>query len=147
MSERPIAITIPDASSRRRPNSLLSELGDSGCYQLLMVLDEDVTLRIGALGKLNFKKDHYLYTGRAKRGLKSRIRRHISMKKKKRWHIDYLLTRVRITKIFYYHGRLDECIINNEVLKRVKGQVVKNFGSSDCRCEGHLIRVDEEPNL
>jgi sugar fermentation stimulation protein A len=112
-----------------------------------MVLDEDVSLRIGALGKINFKKGYYLYTGRAKQGLKSRVRRHLRRKKRKRWHIDYLLSRVRITKIFYYHGRLDECIINEEVQKKVKGRAVKNFGSSDCRCGGHLIRVDEEPDL
>jgi Uri superfamily endonuclease len=112
-----------------------------------MALNEDVTLTIGALGRMKFNKGYYLYTGRAKRGLRSRVGRHLRKKKKRRWHIDYFLTRGRIIKIFYYHGRLDECIINYEVLKRVKGQVVKNFGSSDCRCRGHLIRIDEEPDL
>ena len=119
---------------------------DSGCYQLLIKLEYDRRVKIGALGPVLFKAGYYIYTGRAKRGLESRVRRHLGETKKKHWHIDYLLEKCEIVDIFYYRGRLDECIINGERLKGLKKhRIIRKFGSSDCKCSGHLIWTDERP--
>jgi len=119
---------------------------DSGCYQLLIKLEHDRRIKIGALGLILFKAGYYIYTGRAKRGLESRVRRHLGKDKKKHWHIDFLLEKCEIVDIFYFRGRLDECIINSERLKSLKKyRIMRKFGSSDCNCPGHLIWTDERP--
>ena len=113
---------------------------DTGCYQLVIRIKKGSAIKIGALGRLHFARGLYIYTGRAARGLKKRVERHLRKRKRKHWHIDYLLKKGSIEKVFYYPGRLDECIINEEMLKKINGgSLVKGFGSSDCRCPGHLI--------
>ncbi|RKY43499.1 MAG: GIY-YIG nuclease family protein, partial [Candidatus Omnitrophota bacterium] len=68
----------------------------------------DKEIKIGRLGQIEFKKGIYLYVGSAKKGLISRLRRHISKKKKLFWHIDYFLSqeKVSIEKIWLTY--LDE---------------------------------------
>lgn len=122
------------------------EKPDSGCYQLIIKLIADRRIRVGALGIITFKEGFYIYTGRAARGLNSRVQRHLRKVKKKRWHIDYLLEKSDIIKVIYFRGRLDECIINAEQFRKLKNaRLVKKFGSSDCRCDGHLIWMEKIP--
>jgi len=136
---------IPADSSRNRPNSHCKILPDSGCYQLIILLAESKSAKIGALGELNFKKGYYIYTGRAKRNLIKRVERHQAKEKKLRWHIDYLLQYSRIMQIIYYAKRLDECIINKNMAKLTNGDFIARFGSSDCKCESHLIWTKKAP--
>ncbi|PKK83539.1 MAG: DUF123 domain-containing protein [candidate division Zixibacteria bacterium HGW-Zixibacteria-1] len=126
----------------------MTECGpDSGCYQIVTRLDSPCKVRIGALGIINFETGFYIYTGRAQKGLQMRVQRHLRHRKKKFRHIDYLLEKLEIVDIFYFHGRLDECIINMDSLKSLKNaRIIKKFGSSDCRCPGHLIWTDERPS-
>jgi len=97
----------------------------------------DKEIKIGRLGQIEFKKGTYLYVGSAKKGLISRLRRHISKKKKLFWHIDYFLSqeKVSIEKIWLTY--LDECFTSKFILRDT--EVVKGFGSPDCRCLGHLF--------
>ncbi len=121
---------------------------DSGCYQLLIEFRKKRKIKIGALGEIMFPTGYYVYTGRAKKGLRKRVERHCRTHKKRHWHIDYLLEKSNIIKVFYYPGRLDECRIHKEGLDSMKdSQVVKYFGSSDCGCEGHLFRTERKPSL
>jgi len=95
---------------------------------------------------ISFKAGYYIYTGRAKKNLEKRVQRHLRGDKKKHWHIDYLLKKSNIVDIFYFYERLDECIINGECFNSLKNaRIIRNFGSSDCRCPGHLIWTDERP--
>lgn len=119
---------------------------DCGCYQLVLKLNKTLLLKIGKLGEINFRKGFYIYTGRSKKGLKARVERHKRKEKKRHWHIDYLLAVAVIRKIFYYRSRFDECIINMKTNKLIKDSAIVNgFGSSDCRCRGHLIFTKEMP--
>jgi len=119
---------------------------DSGCYQLVIRLDRERRIKIGALGTIAFAPGYYVYTGRAKKNFEKRIQRHLRNEKKKHWHIDYLLEKSKIVDIFYFHGRLDECIINRTRLNGLKNyRIIAKFGSSDCRCPGHLVWTDERP--
>ena len=124
----------------------MSKNSNSGCYQLILKLPHDRRIRIGALGIIGFKAGYYIYTGRAVKGLEKRVQRHLRVEKKKHWHIDYLLKKSDIVDIFYFYDRLDECIINRERFDSLKNaRIIKKFGSSDCRCPGHLIWTDERP--
>jgi Uri superfamily endonuclease len=115
---------------------------DSGCYRLLIELGRDCRIRIGGKGSVSFKKGTYIYTGRSKRNLQKRIERHCRREKKLHWHIDYFLRKGRISEIFLFPGRLDECRINGMIFEEYpNASYVKGFGSSDCRCPGHLIRI------
>ena len=119
----------------------------SGSYILVILVQKEISLYIGSLGLTNFKKGYYLYVGSAmgKKGsttLINRIRRHVLPpdKKKKHWHIDYLLENestsfVQILLIPSTHKI--ECIISNELKEHCDG-FIENFGSSDCTCRSHL---------
>ncbi len=117
---------------------------DSGAYQLIASLGKRKTVRVGALGQFSFEPGVYVYTGRASRNLGARIRRHLSDEKKLRWHIDYLLQWLQVDRIHVHPGRAhDECIINLATFEALGGVFpVRGFGSSDCTCPSHLVRLD-----
>ena len=60
-------------------------------YPLMVGLVHPAEVRVGALGRFRFPAGHYVYTGSALRGIESGIQRHLSARKKRHWHIDYLL--------------------------------------------------------
>ncbi len=106
-------------------------------YQIYINLYKVTKIKVGKLGICYFPSGIYIYTGSAKKNMKQRITRHLSNKKNKHWHIDYLLLNKNsnIFKIEKYST--NECIIN----KKTKGKiVVRGFGSSDCKrgCLSHL---------
>lgn len=109
-----------------------------GSYILLIKLDENISIDIGKLGKLDFCKGFYVYVGSALNGLESRINRHLRKNKNIHWHIDYLLNFAKISDIYYFENSVkDECIIANNFEKKLLN--VKDFGSSDCKCKSHLF--------
>jgi Uri superfamily endonuclease len=115
-----------------------------GIYVLIIAVDKDISVDTGALGNLDFEKGLYAYVGSAQNSLEERVKRHLRTQKAKFWHIDYLLAdpRVKVLKVFYKRaGRPEECKIAKILAK--KGFPIRGFGSSDCRCETHLIRVED----
>jgi len=114
-----------------------------GIYCLLIKVLESKEILIGKLGKIKFERGNYVYVGSAQKNLEKRIERHFKKKKKKYWHIDYLLEdkKVRIEKviIFPFEGKNKECELARKLLK--KGEAIENFGSSDCKCKSHLIKI------
>ena len=128
----------------------------SGSYILVIQLQEESELKIGALGSKVFKKGYYLYVGSAmgKRGstsLINRVKRHISSpcEKSKHWHIDYLLENeyANIIRILLIPSiNKIECIISSEIKKRSDG-LIENFGSSDCTCRSHLYYFSNYYNI
>lgn len=109
-----------------------------GIYLLVIALERDTDITVGALGNIPFKKGFYLYVGSAKNGLEQRISRHLREKKKKHWHIDYLLEYGEIVDVKARVGASqDECALAKRVSEFTN--TVKGFGSSDCRCSGHLF--------
>lgn len=99
-------------------------------------------ITIGKLGTFSFQKGLYVYVGRAKRNLQSRIERHIKLEKKQRWHFDYLRPFLQIIKIETYSGDEGECQLFQRLMVENKGHVpVRGFGSSDCNCKAHLFFV------
>ena len=113
-----------------------------GVYVLLMKLEKNTKIRIGALGEILFEKGYYAYVGSAQNGLFPRIRRHLSKNKKLFWHIDYFLQYAKIVKIFSKEaGKEDECKTANDIQKI--GRPIQNFGCSDCKCASHLFYLNK----
>ena len=109
-----------------------------GSYILVIELKDGKTIQIGKLGKISFKKGHYVYVGSALSGLEHRINRHLKKTKKKHWHIDYFLSNSRIIDVFYKESQTKiECDIAGTLNKNLDS--ISGFGCSDCRCKSHLF--------
>ncbi len=120
----------------------------NGIYCLIIRVEKNISLKIGALGVIDFKQSYYAYIGSAQNNLEKRIERHLSKTKKIRWHIDYLLSypAVKIEKVLYKEaGKQEECRTASLLSKTAEGR--KGFGCSDCRCLSHLFRIRSEDNL
>jgi len=113
-----------------------------GTYILIFDMPA-VRINIGALGTADIREGTYCYVGSAMNGLDQRIGRHLSPKKKIRWHIDRLTT--RCDKIEAYEAvpsQTSECGLGKIVLECGGSAAVKGFGCSDCRCPTHLFFLD-----
>ena len=121
---------------------------DPGLYQLIVRLPKACDISVGLHGRFSFHAGYYVYTGSAKRGLESRISRHLRKRKKLRWHIDYLLRYGEIIAVKRYGNILSECGLNRRV-ERLPGSriIVAGFGSSDCRCPAHLLYFERNPSF
>lgn len=119
----------------------------SGIYTLIIDVAQPVRAEVGKLGFRSFDAGFYTYTGSAIGGsmnLRARVGRHLTFNKKRRWHIDYLLSSKSATvkAVVCAETHLKrECQIAKslERLDNVK-VLIKSFGSSDCHngCESHL---------
>lgn len=119
-----------------------------GVYILIASLNEDVGLKIGALGVINFKKGFYAYTGSAMGGIEQRVGRHLRKDKKLHWHIDYLLGKAEIKKIFVKetNRKSGECGAAIR-LEQSGGVPIDGFGSSDCKCKSHLFYFNAKSGI
>jgi Uri superfamily endonuclease len=115
-----------------------------GVYVLIIQVDEDTGVNVGALGRLTFKKGLYAYVGSAQNNLEQRVKRHLRKEKSKFWHVDYLLANdaAKVVKVFYKQAdKTEECTIAKAISKR--GEPVDRFGSSGCSCSSHLFRIED----
>jgi Uri superfamily endonuclease len=120
---------------------------DSGLYQLVIRLGKRQLITIGRHARFSFPAGYYVYTGSGKRGLESRIARHLRKQKKARWHIDYLLEYGRVLEVKQYRYGQEECELSR-IVERASGCriVVQGFGSSDCSCPAHLFYFRRNPS-
>ena len=127
----------------------LERLNAEGTYTLLVLVPVNKRMDIGALGGRTLPRGYYAYTGSAfgagAQCLAGRIRRHMRKAKKKRWHIDYLLSesKVEIASVIAARTRKTmECEINQHLRNRLQAAIpIRGFGSSDCKrkCGSHLL--------
>ena len=113
-----------------------------GIYVIVIKINRDTNMKIGALGNLSFTKGQYAYVGSAQKNLQKRIKRHLRKQKRVFWHIDYLLDNPasKTVKIFFKQAsKTEECTIAQEISAR--NEAVIGFGCSDCNCKSHLFRI------
>ena len=113
-----------------------------GIYVIVIKVNKDTNINIGALGNLSFTKGLYAYVGSAQKNLQKRIKRHLRKQKRVFWHIDYLLDHPasKPVKIFFKQAsKNDECTIAQEM--NTRNEAVTGFGCSDCNCKSHLFRI------
>ena len=117
-----------------------------GIYVLVIRLDDDISLQVGALGKRKFKKGLYAYVGSAQISVEKRVARHLRRQKRLFWHIDYLLNckSVEVIEVLSRKAKkAEECKVA-KVLDE-QNEPIMGFGCSDCRCATHLFRLNSYP--
>lgn len=138
-----VASFLPAHHSIRSRRVPLEQVMDSGCYVLEIVMEKSLPITVGRLGQIFFEAGLYAYVGSAKRHLPHRLARHIRDEKSMRWHIDYLTTVARVQRAYVWPWREGlECELAAALRKT--GAVFAGFGSSDCRCGGHFVRIEQE---
>ncbi len=116
-----------------------------GTYVLIIVLDSDRDIPIGALGIRHFSKGIYCYVGSAMNGLDQRLGRHLRKEKCIRWHIDNLT--VNCSESYAYESYPDpipECDLAKQILELGGELSIKGFGCSDCNCDSHLFKITKQ---
>ena len=114
--------------------------GNAGFYVLVVRLAGETTARIGALGRRTLSSGLWAYVGRARRNLRQRLARYIRGPAATHWHIDHLLSAGSIAGI-YALAEQRECELAAELAAARGSQIIRGFGSSDCRCAGHLVKL------
>jgi Uri superfamily endonuclease len=117
-------------------------------YILFIRVKKKCRVGIGSLGVKEFKRGYYLYIGSGKKNLMERLKRHLKMKKKNFWHIDYLLKNSNVSILDIYITYLSEDEIFS-VLKRQRNitPFLENFGSGDTSNLTHFFSVDKKESL
>jgi len=110
-----------------------------GSYILLLQLHESQNISIGRSGIQHFTKGFYAYVGSALNGLEARVSRHFNPIKKHHWHIDDLSDKACIYEVVLIPVQEKlECDLAM-ALDANHLFCIRGFGSSDCRCPGHLF--------
>ncbi len=93
------------------------------------------------MGEMDLRDGYYAYVGRAKRGLGARLACHARRQGKRlRWHIDYLLEPADLREIWVFPLSTGECAMAARLeAGGASREGLRGFGSSDCRCPGHLL--------
>ena len=100
-------------------------------------------IAVGALGPVTFERGWYAYVGSARRGRAARVARHKRADKPLHWHADYLFSVFPATNGWLVNTMFDECALVERLLgERLASRAVRGFGAGDCRCRGHLLRLD-----
>jgi len=109
-----------------------------GVYGVVFELANEISVSTGKLGQLTYAPGGYLYIGSAMGGISGRTRGYLGVPKRPFWHIDYLLPLGSTIAIVAgeSHRRV-ECELAREIGREFA--VIRRFGSSDCRCAGHLL--------
>jgi sugar fermentation stimulation protein A len=113
----------------------------AGVYIAFFCLRQPRRIRIGRLGTITFQAGVYAYAGSAQKNLLARLRRHARRRKPRRWHIDYLSVRARMTGAVVIVGpKAWECKLARR-LKASAEHMIPGFGCTDCGCPSHLYRL------
>jgi Uri superfamily endonuclease len=106
----------------------------------------DYCLQVGALGEVSLDPGWYLYVGSARRHLEARLRRHLRTKKRRRWHIDYLLSEdALLIQEIWVGEQMSECQLAGSLLPLPEVSIPQpRLGASDCRCPAHFFRYDRD---
>ena len=118
-----------------------------GSYVLLLRLEEPCEIAVGRRGRHRYSRGDYLYCGSALGGLAARLARHARREKRLHWHIDYLLAQAALHGAWVMPGTTRLECLAQRALCRLGGLPLRGFGSSDCRCPGHLLFFAEAPSL
>jgi Uri superfamily endonuclease len=132
--------------------------GTTGSYAIALWLLRSRTIAVGRLGAFEFPAGWYLYTGSAfgPGGLQARLARHRrrvgnegdSSDKRAHWHVDYLREEALWGGAWVSSsGQRLECEWVAALGSLPGAQIVApGFGSSDCGCPAHLVRLEQSPS-
>jgi sugar fermentation stimulation protein A len=119
-----------------------------GSYLLVIRTRERLDLAVGRLGERTFARGWHVYAGSARRGIGARLRHHLAPARPVRWHVDVLRQAGDIAEVWAIVGaEPGECTLARAVAALPGGTLTRGFGSSDCRCPGHLVSFRRRPPL
>jgi Uri superfamily endonuclease len=118
-----------------------------GTYTIIVNCNAKAYCRFGRLGTVRLRRGLYVYTGSARgygsTSLERRIERHKKLVKRRRWHIDYLISMpdCRVSGVTYLVSeRRLECKISQAIAENLNlAPPLRKVGASDCDCQGHLV--------
>jgi Uri superfamily endonuclease len=133
---------------------MFTRADQKGVYSLLIELKAETPIQIGKLGRITFPAGFYVYTGSAMgngaSGLRGRITRHLSDKKKNFWHIDYFLSNEfsKVLGVVFSEAAENK---EHDVVRALKENakvICRKFGASDCEksCMSHLLYLGQNPS-
>lgn len=122
-----------------------------GSYALIFHCPNSVTIEAGRLGEVPLTPGYYIYCGSAfgPGGVRARTDHHRNISRRPHWHIDYLRPHLQLLEIWYSFDRGAREHQWAEQLNRLRGATLPfpGFGSSDCRCPSHFIRLGVKPSF
>ncbi len=122
-----------------------------GSYLLLFYCPQSVRVTAGKLGELTLQSGYYLYCGSAfgPGGVKARTDHHRRISQRPHWHIDYLRPHLQLMEIWYTFDPQSREHHWSALLAELRGASLPfpGFGSSDCRCPSHLLRLGYKPSF
>jgi len=127
----------------------LDLLPERGVYTIVVFVKEEKAIGAGSLGAVRIRRGLYAYTGsglgRGALGLRGRVLRHLSKRKKLRWHIDYLTSSESSVVVGVVASRAEkglECAVASTI--NSMAEPIEGFGCSDCKCRSHLALMPFE---
>jgi len=124
---------------------------DGGSYAMLFYCPEPVQVSAGSLGSLFLVPGFYIYCGSAfgPGGVRARTEHHRRVSRRPHWHLDYLRPHLLLREVWYTFDKAAREHQWAEQLALLRGASMpfKGFGSSDCGCRSHLIRIGYQPSF
>ncbi|MBF0447370.1 MAG: GIY-YIG nuclease family protein [Magnetococcales bacterium] len=113
-------------------------------YVLLIKILQNQEIDIGARGRFFLRRGSYLYVGSARKNWQKRVARHCRKEKKKRWHIDYILTLdTAFIETVWVCPDNRECPTCRSLIDLAETRIpAPRIGASDCRCPAHFLQVE-----
>ena len=121
------------------------EARDEGAYLLVLEMARGRRIDVGGLGRIPFPKGYYVYAGSSRANLSKRVERHLRLRKRHHWHIDFLRSAADCCTALPVRASEDLEHGLAAALGRLADWVIPRFGSSDCRCPTHLFGFRENP--
>jgi Uri superfamily endonuclease len=122
---------------------------EPGTYALVLASNAARTIQIGKRGELAVEPGFYVYVGSAAGpgGLRARVARHLRESKRIHWHIDFLRMFATIHEVWYTTrvNRTEHRWATALAKMRWASVPLRGFGSSDCRCQAHLVYFPSLP--
>lgn len=122
---------------------------EPGTYALILRGRAATDVVIGRWGVLSVRPEYYVYVGSAfgSGGVLARVGRHFCESRRRRWHIDYLRAASEPVGAWCnYSSRHLEHEWARAFSQMEGVSCIKGFGSSDCRCDGHLFTMSTVPH-
>ena len=135
-----------------RENGIWSDFPvKKGTYILILRLKRRCRIEVGRLGMTDFPTGRYAYVGSAfgPGGLNARIRHHLRITPRPRWHLDYLRHEADPVEVWVLSADCRREHAWSGVLHQLDPSVhpVKGFGCSDCLCPAHLFHFRKVPSF
>lgn len=126
----------------------VAALPPRGVYLLWLWLPRPLRLKVPAPGGTALEPGLYAYAGSAQRALPARLNRHVTGAGSRHWHVDHLRSAARVVGVDVWPGapREAECLLAQRLAGSSRTVTrPRRFGSSDCRCAGHLVGLGRRP--